>query len=125
MTETPTPGSVQRDGDMPEAHPLDLSPSGSEADAIAEAKRMAENERFKIWEDGYMAGLVTVNGGHRKNPYQWHGLGFMPKAADIADLKVRVFLGGQEITVLSVGTIIGDRFGTRIENVFIRAEPNE
>lgn len=110
MTETPTPGGVQRTGEEPESHPMD------------DAERLAENERFKIWEDGYMAGLVTVNGAHRKNPYQWHGTEFLPKGADIADIKVRVFLGGQEIKVLSVGPIIGDRFGTRIEQVFIRAE---
>lgn len=109
MTETP--GSVQREDEKAEAHPL------------GEADRLAENERFKIWEDGYMAGLVTVNGGHRKNPYQWHGTEFMPKAADISDLSVRVFLNGHEIKVLSIGSIVRDRFGTRIEQVFIRSEP--
>jgi len=26
-------------------------------------------ERWRIWEDGFKAGLHTVNGEHRKNPY--------------------------------------------------------
>jgi len=116
-----TPGSVQRHD--PNPHPLDLGPSGAEADAVSEAKRLAENDRFKIWEDGFMAGLVSVNGEHRKNPYEWHGVSFVPKDADLSDIVVRVFIGSQEVKVGQVGSIVRDRRGTQISQVFIHPEP--
>jgi hypothetical protein len=100
-----------------------LGPSGAEADAVAEAKRLAENERFKIWEDGFMAGMHSVNGERRKNPYTWHGVGFVPKDAVISDITVRVFVGSQEIKVGQVGSIVRDRRGTQISQIFIHPEP--
>ena len=100
-----------------------LGPSGAEADAAAEAKRLADNERFKIWEDGFLAGLHSVNGEHRANPFEWHGVGFMPKDADLADIRVRVFVGSTEIKVSQVGSIVRDRRGTQISQVFIHPEP--
>jgi hypothetical protein len=56
-----------------EATPLDLGPSGAAEDAWSEAKRAAENERFKVWEAGFMAGLKAANGELPQNPYQWRG----------------------------------------------------
>ena len=102
--------------------PYDLGPSGAEADAVSEAKRLAENERFKIWEDGFMAGMVSVNGEHRKNPYEWHGLGFVPKDAALSEIRVRVFVGTREVQVGQVGSIVRDRRGTQISQVFIHPE---
>jgi hypothetical protein len=88
-----------------------------------EARRLAENERFKIWEEGFMAGLHTSDDVHRMNPYQWHGLGFVPDEADLDDIRVRVFLGMREITVAAIGPITRDRHGTRIDQVLIHPKP--
>lgn len=74
------PGSVQRHDPEPEG--LDLGPSGAAEDAWSEAKRVAENERFKIWEAGFTAGLQAANGGLPQNPYQWHGAGYVPVGSD-------------------------------------------
>jgi hypothetical protein len=87
-----------------------------------EAERLAENERFKVWEDGFLAGLHSVNGEHRKNPYHWHGLGFVPNEADLGDIRVRVFLGTHEIPVSAIGSIERDRRGTQIHQVMIHPE---
>lgn len=38
-----------------------------------ESDRLLENERAKVWEEGFLAGLHTVNGEHQKNPYHWRG----------------------------------------------------
>lgn len=41
--------------------------------AEVELNRVAENERFKIWEAGFQAGLCAASGGKPVNPYQFHG----------------------------------------------------
>jgi hypothetical protein len=64
------PGSVQRH----EPEGLDLGPSGAAEDAWSEAKRLAENERFKVWEAGFKAGMKAMNGELPQNPYQYHGV---------------------------------------------------
>lgn len=107
--------------DMPGPEPEPVTAAEAVA---ADDERLAENERFKIWEAGYLAGLNTaVAGQGAKNPYVWHGLGYAPSKANLSDVQVRVFLGSTEMTVAAVGSIVSDRHGMRIESVYINPEP--
>lgn len=45
----------------------------------ARQARLLENQRFKAWEAGFLAGLHTVNGEHPGNPFSWHAA---PGASD-------------------------------------------